>query len=216
MISVSRRVSGAGPWARLTVLGALMACGLAQAQYKVVGPDGKITYTDRPPTPSEGKATPLGTRGVPSGAEVPLPAELRPIVARYPVTLFVTGAACEPCNAARQLLRQRGIPFTEKLIVTPEDSDALERLSGGRDAPTLTVGGQTLRGLAGELWNSYLDAAGYPRESRLPSNYQYPPATALTERREAAAPRAAPARTPTPDAEPPPSPPNPSGVNIKF
>lgn len=216
MVSVSRRVARAALCGRLAVLAALMACGLAQAQYKVVGPDGKITYTDRPPTPAEGKATPLGVRGVPVGAEVPLPTELRPIVARYPVTLFVTGAACEPCNAARQLLRQRGIPFTEKLIVTPEDSDALQRLSGGRDAPTLTIGTQTLRGLAGELWNSYLDAAGYPRESRLPANYQYPAATALTERREAATARAAPARAPAPDAEPPPSPPTPGGVNIKF
>lgn len=214
MISVSRRVARTAPGWRLGVLAVVVACAPAQAQYKVVGPDGKITYTDRPPTPTEGKATQLGVRGVPLGAEVPLPAELRPVVARYPVTLFVTGAACDPCNAARQLLRQRGIPFTEKLIVTPEDSDALERLSGGRDAPTLTVGAQTLRGLAGELWNSYLDAAGYPRESRLPSNYQYPAATPLTERREAA--RAAPPRPQPPDAEPTSSPPSPGGVNIKF
>lgn len=220
MVSVSRRVARAAPgwpldW-RLAALAAVVACAPAHAQYKVVGPDGKITYTDRPPTAAEGKATPLGVRGVPVGAEVPLPAELRPIVARYPVTLFVTGAACEPCNAARQLLRQRGIPFAEKLIVTAEDGDALERLSGGRDAPTLTLGGQTLRGLAGELWNSYLDAAGYPRESRLPANYQYPAATPLTERREAAAARAAPARPAAPEPEPTPAQPSPAGVIIKF
>lgn len=216
MISRSGRGARAALGWRLVVLAVVAVCAPVQAQYKVVGPDGKITYTDRPPSPAEGKATPLGARGGGTAAEVPLPTELRPIVARYPVTLFVTSAGCEPCNAARQLLRQRGIPFTEKLIVTPEDSEALERLSGGRDAPTLTVGGQTLRGLAGELWNSYLDAAGYPRESRLPTNYQYPAATPLTERREAAAPRAAPARSPAPEAEAAPSPPNPGGVNIKF
>lgn len=216
MISVSSRGARAALCGRLAVLACVLACGLAQAQYKVVGPDGKITYTDRPPAPAEGKATPLGVRAAPPGADVALPAELRPAVARYPVTLFVTGPSCEPCNAARQLLRQRGIPFTEKLILTQEDSDALERLSGGRDAPTLTLGGQTLRGLAGELWNSYLDAAGYPRESRLPPNYQYPPAAPLTERREAATARTAPARAPAPEAEPAPTSPNPGGVNIKF
>lgn len=212
---LSHRVARVAFGWRWALLAAAALGGAAQAQYKVVGPDGKITYTDRPPVTTEGKSTALGVRGVPVAAESPLPSELRPIVARYPVTLFVTGATCEPCNAARQLLRQRGIPFAEKSITTPEDSDALERLSGGRDAPTLTVGAQTLRGLAGELWNSYLDAAGYPRESRLPATYRYPAATPLTERREAAA-RPAPARTPAVDAEPPPSAPAPDGVNIKF
>ena len=200
-------------WA-LLIVG--LACGAAQAQYKVVGPDGKITYTDRAPSAADGKATPLASRSAAGVAEVALPSELRPVVARYPVTLFVTGAACEPCNSARQLLRQRGIPFVEKLVVTPEDSDALEKLSGGRDAPTLTLGAQTLRGLSGELWNSYLDAAGYPRESRLPSNYQYPAATPLTERREAAAARATPAREAATEPPPPPTAPTPGGVNIKF
>ena len=198
-------------------LGLAMACASAQAQYKVVGPDGKITYTDRAPAATDGKATPLAARATAAAPDVALPAELRPIVARYPVTLYVTSSACEPCNSARQLLRQRGIPFSEKLVATPEDGDALERLSGGRDAPTLTVGAQTLRGLAGELWNSYLDAAGYPRESRLPSNYQYPAATPLTERREAAAARpTSPARSAPAEPESEPNPPTPGGVNIKF
>ena len=50
--------------------------------------------------------------------------------------------------------------------------------------PTLTIGAQTLRGLAPEVWNSYLDGAGYPRESRLPKTYQYAAATPITERRD--------------------------------
>jgi glutaredoxin len=217
MNSGPRRLARVSPSTRWALSLLLVAAGVAQAQYKVVGPDGKITYTDRAPTANEGKITAIGGRSAAAAPDVPLPAELRPVVARYPVTLFVTSAACEPCNAARQLLRQRGIPFTEKLIVTPEDGDALERLSGGRDAPTMTVGGQTLRGLAGELWNSYLDAAGYPRESRLPANYQYPAATPLTERREAAAarPAAAPRNAPV-DTEPAPAPSAPGGVSIKF
>lgn len=201
---------------RWALVAAVSVCGAAQAQFKVVGPDGKVTYTDRAPAPGEGKASSLGARGGAATLEVALPAELRPVVARYPVTLYVTTSACEPCNTARQLLRQRGIPFSERTVVSPEDSDALERLSGGRDAPTLTLGAQTLRGLSGELWNSYLDAAGYPRESRLPANYQYPASTPLTERREAAAARPTPVR-PAP-VEPEPAPPAnlPGGVNIKF
>ena len=75
-----------------------------------------------------------------------------------------------------------------------EDSEALEKLSGGRDAPTLTIGSQIVRGMAPDLWNSYLDAAGYPRESKLPSSYQYRPPTPIVERREAAAAARAPQR----------------------
>lgn len=209
---------------RWTWLPALLIIALpGQAQpYKVIGPDGKVTYTDRPPvTAAPGKVTALGSRetvAIPSG-DAALPLELRQAAARYPVTLYVVSGACEPCEAARQLLRQRGIPFSEKQVVSAEDGEALERLSGGRDAPTLSIGSQTLRGLASEVWSSYLDAAGYPRESRLPANYQYPPATPLTERREIAAARAARGASTQPASEGSTSPPaatpaNPSG--IKF
>ena len=181
----------------------------AQALYKVVGPDGKVTYTDRPPTSLTGnKVTSLGASGT-AQSDVALPLEVRQAATRFPVTLY-TMATCEPCDAARLLLRQRGIPHTEKIVATPEDGDALQRLSGGRDAPTLTIGAQALRGMSAEIWNSYLDSAGYPRDSRLPPNFQFPPATPLTERREADAPAArrpvAPAAEPAqPQAEPAPS-----------
>ena len=187
-----------------------LAQSQTQTQYKVIGADGKVTYTDRAPTASGGKVTSIGARGTaaPSG-DVALPLELRQAAARYPVILYVMVGNCDPCEAARQLLRQRGIPVTEKQVQSPEDSEALERISGGRDAPTLSIGSQTLRGLAPAVWNSYLDAAGYPRESRLPPNYQYPPATPITERREAVvkpAPRVAPAvdaaAAPAPAADP--------------
>jgi hypothetical protein len=113
-------------------------------------------------------------------------------------------------------MRQRGIPYTEKQVLSPEDGEALERLSGGRDVPVLTLGAQILRGLTVDLWHSYFDSAGYPRESRLPANYQYPAPTPVTERREAtAATRPAPT-PPTPRAEPPrPVEPEPPG-GIRF
>ena len=57
--------------------------------------------------------------------------------------------------------------------------------------PTLIIGSQVLRGLSSEAWISYLDAAGYPRESRLPASYQYRPATPIVERREPAVARGA-------------------------
>jgi|SRR5450755_1999751 glutaredoxin len=169
---------------------ALLASAPSQAQYKVIGPDGKVTYTDREPTASEGKVVPLGARAAAQASEPDLPFELRQAAGKYPVTLYVTTSACDPCDSARQLLKQRGVPYNERLVVTAEDSEALERLSGARDAPTLTIGSQTLRGFASEVWSSYLDAAGYPRESRLPAGYQYRPAAPVVDRRESTAVRA--------------------------
>lgn len=41
-----------------------------------------------------------------------------------------------------------------------------------------------MRGFSSELWNTYLDGAGYPKESRLPRGYQYAAATPITDRRD--------------------------------
>jgi glutaredoxin len=202
----------------VAALAAWLAAALpAQAQYKVIEPDGRVTYTDRQPSPTQAKVIPLGVHAPSAGAEVVLPLELRQVVARYPVTLYTLAGACEPCQTARQLLRDRGIPYAEKQVQTAEDGEALERLSGGREAPTLAIGSQYMRGLSSDVWTSYLDAAGYPRESRLPASYQYPASAPLTERRDASVARApvrpAPPARPA-DASPAAEPSNPAG--IKF
>ena len=187
----------------------LLAALPAHALYKVVGPDGKVTYTDRPPVGTKNKVTSLTNSGLTVVDTATLPLEVRQAAQRYPVTLF-TMAECEPCDGARGLLRQRGIPHAEKQVATPEDAEALQRISGARDAPTLTIGAHALRGFSADLWNSYLDSAGYPRESRLPANYQFPAATPLTERRDSAPPvarrQSVPASAPSviaPEAPPP-------------
>ncbi|MEO8524760.1 MAG: glutaredoxin family protein [Caldimonas sp.] len=205
--------TGFGPRAAIAFALALVATSTL-AQFKVIGPDGKVTYTDREPTSTEGKVVPLGGRAVAAAAAEPeLPFELRQPMSKYPVTLYVTSTACDPCVSARQMLKQRGIPFNERMVVSAEDSEALERLSGAREAPTLTIGAQTLRGFAAEVWVSYLDAAGYPRESRLPASYQYRPATPIVDRRESTTARsdARPEARPAPTA---PAAPSPSGIRF--
>lgn len=196
------------PW--LVLASGLVIATSSHALYKVVGPDGRVTYTDRAPGSADGKVSPIGGRSAPEPSAVALPLELRQVASRFPVTLYTTSGACDPCDAARQLLRQRGVPYTEKQVLSPEDGEALQRLSGGTDAPTLTIGGQVLRGLANEVWGQYLDSAGYPRESRLPAGYQYPAPTPLTERREATPPRAAAPRAAEPAAAEAPAAPAPA------
>ena len=196
--------------ASLVLVASLMS-PLALAQYKVVLPDGSVTYTDRPPVASNARITTLarsGSRG--AAVEIGLPAELRTPVQRYPVTLY-TSSDCTPCDTGRRLLQQRGVPYNERRITTEDDAAALERLVGGRTVPALTIGAQPLRGLSETDWSTYLDVAGYPRENKLPRGWQPPEPTALVERSTPAARASAPAPAPTPEpraaepAEPPPS-----------
>jgi glutaredoxin len=179
----------------------LFAALPAQALYKVVGPDGKVTYTDQPSVSTDNKVQSVGSRGSVAN-DVALPYEVRQAAQRYPVTLYVA-PDCAPCDAGRQLLRQRGIPFAEKLVTTSDDNAALQRLTGGSSLPALTVGAQVVRGWQREDWLSYLDAAGYPKESRLPTNFPQGKAEPLTESKQAEKAAPAPVKAaPAPAAEP--------------
>lgn len=182
---------------------AVLAAMPVSALYKVVGPDGKVTYTDRPPAPTAGRISPVNAH---TGATEPgmvLPLELRQAAGRFPVTLYALPSGCEPCDEARTLLRKRGIPHVERQVLGTEDGDALQRLTGGRETPVLTIGGQQLKGLAPETWHNYLDLAGYPRESRLPPGYAFASPQPLTERAPAA-PAAPVAERPAAEATPAP------------
>ncbi|WP_295850731.1 glutaredoxin family protein [uncultured Xylophilus sp.] len=161
----------------LTLLLAGVASGAAAQVYRIIGPDGRVTFSDRPPAAAA--AVPALAEPMAAGAAGPsLPFELRSISQRYPVVLY-TSSDCGPCASARQLLRSRGVPFTEKTIATAEDSEALKRISGDSALPFATVGGQHLQGFSDAEWTQYLDAAGYPKQSQLPPAYQFPAATPL-------------------------------------
>jgi glutaredoxin len=129
------------------------------------------------------RITNMARSGSPTTTEpdLSLPPELRQPVQRYPVTLYTT-SECSPCDAGRQLLAARGVPYAERRVATEEDASAFERLFGTRTLPLLTVGAQPLKGLSETDWGAYLDAAGYPRQSRLPRNWQPPPVAPMVDR----------------------------------
>nr|WP_316639980.1 glutaredoxin family protein [uncultured Roseateles sp.] len=163
----------------LLLMGLLALSHAAHAQYKVVEPGGRIIYTDRPPNDGS-KVTPLRAQGGTESELAKLPLALREPVSRYPVTLYTSNDVCLPCDNARALLRQRGIPYAEKQAQSNEGKRQLEALIGALEVPALTIGGQVLRGFSPDSWQGYLDAAGYPRSSVLPSSYQQAPATPLS------------------------------------
>ncbi|WP_293995394.1 glutaredoxin family protein [Sphaerotilus sp.] len=157
----------------------LVLAGGAAAQYKVVGPDGRVTYTDRPAAGAgtTAAARPLGSTD-PSTSEVELPYVLRQVVARYPATLYTT-QHCGPCDSARALLQQRGVPVRERTLDRAEDVAELQRREGLVTLPLLRLGAQRLQGFEPGDWQATLDAAGYPRTSQLPPHWRAAPAQPL-------------------------------------
>ncbi|GAB4204833.1 MAG: hypothetical protein Fur0019_06120 [Tibeticola sp.] len=180
---------------RALTLGLPLCLGLAAAQaqavYRIVGPDGRVTFSDVPPpkAPASAQTKP----GAAGGGASALPFALQQVVSRYPVTLY-SGENCGPCDSGRAYLRGRGIPFTERTVKSNEDVQALQRLAGDASLPLLTVGSQQLKGYSDVEWAQYLDAAGYPKTSQLPRGYEAPAPTPLVAvERPAPAPAARPA-----------------------
>jgi len=160
----------------------LLLAGAAQAQvYRNVGPDGRVTYSDQPP-PAGARATGGGAAAGGERSGGALPYQLNQTAQRYPVTLY-SGKDCAGCNAGRNLLVNRGVPFTEKTVESNDDIAALQRLAGGTALPVVTIGQQRLTGFSDQDWSQYLDAAGYPKTSQLPASYRRPSPTPLVAAR---------------------------------
>lgn len=205
MTSLVAKISMPNAWVALLVVTGMAGSffpPLSQAQqvYRSVGPDGKVTFSDQPPAAGNTKVS--ATNASPAGGEasVALPFELRQIAAKYPVTLY-TGDNCAPCGAGRSLLTSRGIPFTEKTVTTNEDVQTLQRLSGNTSLPFMTIGAQQLKGFSDTEWTQYLNAAGYPASSVLPTSYRRPAAAPLVAVASATAARPAPGASAPSEAE---------------
>lgn len=200
----------------------VLLCGVAvQAQqvYRIVGPDGKVTFSDKAPDKSVPAAA-VGAANAPAAGGPALPYDLRQVATRFPVTLY-TSNECAPCTSARNLLVNRGVPFNERTVNSNDDVEALQRLSGNNSLPFGTIGGQQLHGFSDAEWTQYLDAAGYPKQSQLPANYRRAAATPLVASvaRPATAPAAnspAPVQQPAqaPAAAPSATPSNPAGIRF--
>jgi glutaredoxin len=195
--------------ARCATVLLLLGVAVAQAQtvYRIVGPDGKVTFSDKPPvTPATVSVTGAGGKPVAARAEDSvLPFELRQSMARYPVTLYA-GPGCVPCNAGRLLLQGRGIPYSEFNVSSNADIEALQRISGDNSLPFLSIGGQKIKGFSQTEWSQFLNAANYPAASRLPSGFSFAAAKPLVTAQQAETVAEAPA------AAPPVTPPAPSGA----
>ncbi len=206
-------------WAKagLCVVSLLAVTGAgAQTVYRSVGADGRVTFSDKASANAElGKVAGSSTSAAAGASNSDLPFELRQVVSRYPVTLY-SAPDCGPCASGRAMLGSRGVPFAERSVTTSDDIASLQRISGENSLPVLTIGSQRIKGYSDQEWTQYLDAAGYPKSSILPSGYRQAPASPLVAVVKPAAKAEAEAKAePQPVAAPQgPGPANPAG--IKF
>ena len=167
----------------------LVACAIfshaAFAQYKYVGPDGRVTYSDQAP-PRNARTVEEKKLGAPAATNTALPFELQQATSKYPVTIY-TGDKCAPCDDGRSYLRNRGVPFAEKSVSSDDDIALFKQQSPDGTAPVLIVGARKSVGFSQGAWSSLLDSAGYPQSSALPRDYQNPAPVALSPNTKPAA-----------------------------
>ena len=177
-MTVAKKMAG-------TMMALLLCAGGAGAQqmYKWVDASGKVTFSDKPP-PANAKPIEIKA-GAGGAASVPLPYALAQAARAYPVVLY-TRAKCDFCDKGRTLLKDRGIPFTEKTVQTAADEAKLKEAGGDGSLPFIKVGRAKSTGFEAGAWNTMLTEAAYPEKKMLPPGYQYP--------------KAAPASPPEPEA----------------
>ena len=155
---------------------AMFAAASAMAQYKYIGPDGRVIYSDQPPPPgAKGAQKPAAPASPSGGASTGMPFALQQATRNFPVTLYTT-SDCDACNQARTLLNRRGIPFAEKTVRTPEDIKVFKEATKADQVPVMMVGGNRQVGFEEGAWNGALTVAGYPPNNVLPAGFKNAPA----------------------------------------
>ncbi|HSJ79568.1 MAG TPA: glutaredoxin family protein [Thiobacillus sp.] len=149
----------------------LMALGLAVAGaplaaaqlYQWKDAQGRTVYSDQPPPTSVRNAQQKSFKG--SVIEVGESYAVKTAREKSPVTLYASACGA-PCDQARQLLSERGVPFSNKdPQASPESQAELQKLTGRLNVPVLLVGSDKIDGFETGQWQAMLDRAGYPKSA---------------------------------------------------
>lgn len=149
---------------------ALVACAASAQIYRWFDEKGRPHAGDTPP-PGARDVEKVGAASAPAEAVEPYALQLARKNA--PVTLYST-PNCELCGKARDLLNQRGVPFTEK-VVTEKNVTELLKAVGANAVPSIVVGSTVQQGFEESTYHGMLDAAGYPKPGVLPPRAQKEP-----------------------------------------
>jgi glutaredoxin len=137
---------------------------LAAAQlYQWKDAQGRTVYSDQPPPTSVRNAQQKSFKG--NLIEVGESYAVKTAREKSPVTLYAS-ACGTPCDQARQLLAERGVPFSNKdPQANPESQAELQKLTGRLSVPVLVVGSDKIDGFETGQWQAMLDRAGYPKSA---------------------------------------------------
>jgi len=136
---------------------------VAGEYYRSIDSSGKVHYGDSP-LKGAPEVTKLKTQSE-SGSDGVLPFETQRAKEKFPVTLYVADSCGEACTRAQKFLTARGIPYTEKNLISDDDIASFRQSSGGEQIPAITVGDKWLKGFAENQWAKELDIAGYPKSA---------------------------------------------------
>ena len=137
----------------------------AQTTYRWIDKaTGKTVFSDQPP-PQGAKILETKESKAATGDQ-PLPYATRQAAEKYPVTLYTSASCTETCANARALLNGRGIPFSERVLKTPEEvTEVAKQMGNDSFIPGLKVGTEKMAGYEASAWNNLLDMAGYPKSA---------------------------------------------------
>lgn len=91
----------------------------------------------------------------------------KPRAAALPAVKLYTSSQCtQLCTSARNLLNVRKVPFQEVEVENDESFAELQKVSGGRSVPVLVVGSTVQNGYAANIYETLLDAAGFPKAAK--------------------------------------------------
>ena len=143
----------------------------ASTLYRWTDQSGNVHYSDTAPPANAKNVQKMGAAGQGAG-EAPSAMDqsyaMQLAVKNFPVTVYTSKQCGKACTEGLDYLKKRGVPYTEKVVATQDEIDALVKLAGAAQVPVLVVGIDIRKGYAEHGWSEALDTAGYPKTSAVP------------------------------------------------
>lgn len=133
----------------------LTALNAQAGLYKVVGADGKISYTDQKPLAQSAKAEKLDTR---TYAATPMAARNENAAVAEKVTLF-TAKSCQLCDEAKAYMASRRITYQEWDVDKSNYARAKLAEFGADSVPVILVGREKMVGFSEARLDAMLNKA---------------------------------------------------------